>query len=133
MKINNELEFDNLIKSSLTESIQTNLSSSFTTNVMFQINSIKTNSSIIYKPLISKFGWLTIFCLLIIMIFLSEINQTETSSWFNLVNFESMNSKIFSNFSFPKISEIAYYSILFFIVMLLIQLKLLNNYFNRKF
>lgn len=107
----------------------------FTDAVMSQIKALEANSATIYKPLISKTGWVlitaTIFSTILYVVFGSDSNG---SSWLN-----SFDLSVLSNFELPNllsgitIPKTFTYGIVLFGIMLSIQILFLKRHLNKQY
>jgi len=105
----------------------------FVEDVMQSIRATKlVASEIMYKPLISKWGWLLIVGLISIIASLLMYGTSDFTNVFAGVNidvFSWMNSLEFWNYlEIPKLFS---FSFLLFTVLALFQFSMIKNYFNR--
>ena len=105
----------------------------FVANVM---KSVKADPSLVfskvYKPLISKKGWLFIAVIitgLFILTILSNTNNTELIPTFNLSFLNKI--KIINPFENIKFSNVFTFSFVFFAAMVLLQVAVIKSYFNK--
>ena len=101
----------------------------FTSKVMSQILVVEKSKIRYYRPLISAPIWITIFGSLIFLIlyfaFWNESNNSEIDHSY-IVNIPN----IFSDFHFSKNTV---YGILIVPLMILVQIPLLKNYYDKKY
>lgn len=107
----------------------------FTDSVMSQINTLKSSSAIIYKPLISKVGWGIILVIVLGGILFGLFDpDIESLGWLNGVDFSGLPKfEISGLFSGITISKTVTYSILLFGLMLSIQILFLKRHLNKQF
>ncbi|WP_303316140.1 hypothetical protein Q4Q34_12810 [Flavivirga abyssicola] len=135
MKKNADRYLDSLAKKVIKEAPLERPSFNFTVSVMSQVTELSNNSITVYKPLISKKGWIVIsivFFTLIIYMLLGI--QEEPTSWFDSLDLSVLSNNkltsLFSGFSMPKSLT---YAVMLFGLMFCIQIPLLKNHFNQKF
>ncbi len=120
-------DLDKLVETVMTRSKLDMPSSSFTSHVMAEVNSIKTSQVTTYKPLISKTTWVV---LAVILIAISVYSITQTT-----VNEQSLLNNALSRFGnlFElNLSNNIAYVFMLFAVMFLVQLSWLKHYFNKR-
>lgn len=112
----------------------------FTNIVMSQVSALSHKKVIAYKPLISKTGWIFILVgILILVFFVLFGNQTSSSGWLNTMGFSMFSNnamtQVFLNFKIPSftISKTLTYAIVFFGIMVCIQIPFLKHHFNQRF
>lgn len=107
----------------------------FTAHVMAQVEDIKLSASTTYQPLISKRAWIIVFVsVLLFMSYVFWFSKPETSGWLGTLDFSMYNTDKLTNLmSGIHLSKTANYSILLFAVMLLVQIPILKNYFDKRF
>ena len=129
-----EQHLDNLAKKVIKDvSIETP-TSDFTANVMAQIKSVSIESSIAYKPLISKYIWFAIIGVLVALSFYVMTTSGNNESWLSTLEFDLFkNINISESLSEISISKSVVYAIGFLGLMLLIQIPMLKNYHNKLF
>ena len=126
----NDKEIENLIERMMAENTLESPSIDFTSKIMSQVLVAKKSKIKAYKPLISKSTWS--------FIGLSLIGLTTYSvySGSNISNFEIVNlysDKASALFSGIHLSKNILYAILVVPFMILIQIGLLKNYFDKKY
>lgn len=134
MKENEDKSIEKLITKVMQTSTLETPSFDFTTQVMNQVNALNTNKVITYQPLISKKAWAIIFgCFVAFMIYIFMTTSPETTSWMNTLDFsvlfENNTSKLLSRVLFSKTTT---YILVISTVMLLVQLPMLKNYFDKR-
>lgn len=98
----------------------------FTSKIMEQVLMAEKSKVIKYEPLISKPVWYSIFGIILAMISYAFFNGT-TESQFDF-NFQIPNFMPDIHFS-----DTTSYTVLIVAVMILIQIPILKNYFNKRF
>lgn len=131
-KENNQL--DKLVDKVMKQSTLETPSFNFTANVMQHITADSKNRTTVYKPLISKTGWVVlIISILTIMIYILLSGDSQNSSWFDTLDFSMLsNIKIPNLFSGLKVSHTTLYALLLFGIMVCVQIPLLKNYFDKR-
>ncbi|RSK39230.1 hypothetical protein [Mangrovimonas spongiae] len=129
-QIDKQLEefIDNVFENSNLESPSVD----FSIQVMSKIQAINSTNTTTYKPLISRPVWIALG--VIFVTFLSVVfgNATFTqSSWLTFLDF-SIVSRLGNIFPSNQLPSSLVYAILFFGIMLLVQLTWLKNYFNKR-
>ena len=114
---------DDLMKDSLLESP----SPDFTSKVMLKVQASKNESTIIYKPLLSKSFWIILLlCFIGLFVFLFNNESIVSKSRFQFPDFSLGYSVTF------EFSRITIYAVVFSTVFFLIQISLLNKYFTKQ-
>lgn len=134
MKENVDKQLDNFTKKVVKKTSLESPSIHFTSEIMSQVKAFSNNSSTVYKPLISKKTWVFIalgfVTLTIYLIFGAE---TQQSSWFSSLDFSVLqNNKVSNALSGFTMSKTLMYAVMFFGVMLCIQIPVLKNYFDKR-
>ncbi|MFI1772287.1 hypothetical protein [Thalassobellus citreus] len=106
----------------------------FTTSVMSQVEALKSSTTV-YKPLISKTGWIFIITLILALtLYLIFGVETESSSIFSAIDFSVFsNNKITNALTSYTMPKTVMYGIVLFGVMFSIQIPLLKNHFNKRY
>ena len=122
---------DRLMKDSTLEKPSFN----FTDAVMQSVHNIKASYVTEYKPLISKQGWIGIGLAFILIVYVIFTNaSTQESGWLQAINFDRLFDFKFMDSLFSiNVSKTVMYTILLFGVMLLVQIPLLKNHFDKRF
>lgn len=107
----------------------------FTDSVMSRVNALCEKATTVYHPLISKTTWvligLSILALVLYILFFG--NKLESSNLIQSIDFSlfsNINMDVLPSFS---ISKTVTYAILFFGLMVCIQIPLLKNHFDKRF
>lgn len=107
----------------------------FTDAVMSKVNALQDSKATVYEPLISKTSWVLIgFGVLVLVLYILFFGtKTDTSNWIQSIDFS-----IFSNINMDflpslSISKTFTYAVLFFGLMICIQIPLLKNHFDKRF
>lgn len=121
---------ENLIDKMMSEDTLESPSIDFTSKIMTQVLVAEKNKVKIYKPLISKTIWVIIgFSLLALTVYASLFSGTE----YNLGIDKSYTERFSTLFSGIHLSKNILYAILIVPFMILIQIGLLKNYFDKKY
>ena len=126
---------EDLTKKMIKETSIKSPSVDFTLSVMSQVSELKS-SSITYKPLISKWGWLfiTMMSLLLFGYILFTTNSTGSSSILSSLDFSILyKNKLFDTLSNFSMSKTFIYAVVLFGLMFSIQISLLKNHFNKRY
>lgn len=134
MNENADKYLDNLTKKVIKETPLESPSFNFTASVMSQVTELSQDSVTMYKPLISKTGWIVISIVFLALIaYLLFGIQEESSSWFNTLDFSVWsNNKVTNLLSGLSIPKTLTYAVVLFGFMFSIQIPLLKNYFNQR-
>ena len=100
----------------------------FTSKIMAQVSVLEQNKVKEYKPLISKKIWFSIFVVLVAMVFYSIFANNEKTQ-FDI----DFSAKISSLIPTIHVSDVTTYSVLIVTLMVLIQISILKNYFDKRF
>jgi uncharacterized membrane protein len=121
---------ENLIDKMMSEDTLESPSVDFTSKIMTQVLVAEKNKVKIYKPLISKTIWVIIgFSLLALTVYASLFSGTE----YNLGIDKSYTERFSTLFSGIHLSKNILYAVLIVPFMILIQIGLLKNYFDKKY
>ncbi len=122
---------DKLMKESSIEKPSFN----FTDSVMQSVHNIKASHITEYKPLISKQGWIGIgLAFILIMYVIFTNSSSQESGWLQTINFDRLfDFKFMDSLFSMSVSKTVMYTILLFGVMLLVQIPLLKNHFDKRF
>jgi hypothetical protein len=121
---------ENLIDKMMAENTLETPSFDFTSKIMAQVLVAEKSKVKNYKPLISKSIWIIIgFGLLSLAIYASLFSETEN----NLEIGKSYADNVSAFFSGIHISKNILYAILIVPFMILIQIGVLKNYFDKKY
>ena len=133
MEENKNTQLDAFLKKQIQEIPLETPSQNFTSNIMDVLHDETAYSRIQYKPLISKKIWLALVAAIVAVVFIPFQKQeggvlekvTIDFSFLDKVSFSGLLDGI-------SISTTAFYGLLFFAVMILIQITYLKEYVNRK-
>ena len=100
----------------------------FTSKIMAQVSVLEQSKIKEYKPLISKAGWFGIFGSLIAVIAYTFFNGSKESQLD--INFSAEVSSLIPTVHF---SDTTTYAVLIVTLMVLIQIPILKNYFDKRF
>lgn len=121
---------ENLIDKMMSENILESPSSDFTSNIMSQILVAEKSKIKPYKPLISTTTWIFIGAALALLI---AYNVLFSGAENNVEIGKTYTDKIAAIFSGIHISKNVLYVFLIVPVMMLIQIGVLKNYFDKKY
>jgi len=121
---------ENLIDKMMAEDTLESPSIEFTSKIMSQVLVAEKSKTKVYKPLISKTTWIFIG---IALTFLVIYNVYFVGTENNLEIGKSYTDKISAIVSGIHISKTILYAILIVPFMILIQIGLLKNYFDKKY
>ncbi|TDJ06678.1 MAG: hypothetical protein E2O67_03435 [Deltaproteobacteria bacterium] len=135
MKEHTEQHLDKLAKKVMQLSSLESPSLDFTAKIMAKVEASATSSITVYKPLISKSGWLIISILVIggltYGIFSSGL---EGLGWFDNVDYSIIsNNKVTEAISRITFSKTLMYAIGLCGLVFFIQIPMMKHYFNRQF
>ncbi|KFF17914.1 hypothetical protein [Flavobacterium hydatis] len=123
--------YENLVDKVMAETTLQKPSADFTSKIMSQILIAEKNKAIVYKPLISKSVWVLIFGCLIAFVgyAIFGINVKEDDSVVGDLLYSKMEN-ITPLFQFSKNTS---YAVLIVVLMVLIQIPLLKNYYDKRY
>ena len=129
----NDKELNEFTKSVIKEADLETPSANFLQNVMSQIKAESVqNVEVVYKPLISKIGWVFIASIIVLGFFAALYSGSSTSifsdidlSYFNNINF---------NIDFPdfKFSKIFTFSVMVLAAMVLVQVYGIRHFYSKE-
>lgn len=123
-------DIENLIDKMMSETTLDSPSIDFTSKVMAQVLVVEKSKAMVYKPLISKFTWFVIgLALIALVVYPSFFAGTDS----NIEIGKTYADKVTALFSGVHFSENVLYALLVIPFMMLIQLGLLKNYFDKKY
>lgn len=134
MKDNAEKHIDKIVGKIIKDSKIESPSQDFTIKIMSKVEVISSNEVTTYRPLISKHFFIGFIIFVTVFSgFVVSVNTSETESWFSMINFRALSNNIVTKtLTSIKIPSTVLYSIVFFGVMLFIQIPLLKYYFNKR-
>ncbi|QFZ55027.1 hypothetical protein FEZ18_09590 [Oceanihabitans sp. IOP_32] len=134
MKENANKHLDNFTKKIIQKASLEHPSIHFTSEIMSQVTTLHSNQATVYKPLISKKLWVLMALGFILLCFYFVLGaEKQEESWFRALDFSVLSKNKFANvFSDFTISETLKYGLLFFGLMLCIQILFLKNYFDKR-
>lgn len=134
MKDDKKQELERLVDKMMKHDSLQKPSDDFTVNIMDQVEALKASKSIAYKPLISKPVWVLIgLGVLAIVGYAITGTTTPESSWMPEWNWNSLYNNSFTNtLSKIKFSSVTMYGVVFFALMLGIQIPLLKRQHDKK-
>lgn len=126
-------QMDNLVKKVIVKASLDTPSFDFTAQIMTQVVAKKQSESTIYKPLISRTVWITIFVGFAVLIAYSFFGmQQESQNW--KLDFDGLtDNTIFNKFSKITVAKTVLYALVSLSVMILIQVSVLKDYLDKRF
>jgi hypothetical protein len=124
--------YENLVDKVMAESTLLKPSADFTSKIMSQILIAEKSKRVVYKPLISKPVWFVIFGCLIAFVGYTIFTGNQTSQYSSDLN-GSYYSKIDNLFPVFQLSSNTSYAVLIVTLMVLIQIPLLKNYYDKRY
>lgn len=133
MEENKNTQLDAFLKKQLQGIPRETPSQNFTANIMDILNDEKVSVKIQYKPLISKKVWLAVATIIVAVILIPFQKQEGGLLEKVVIDFSFMNKLSFSGLlDGVTVSNTAFYGLLLFAVMILVQITYLKQYVNRK-
>ena len=126
----NDKNIENLIDKMMAENTLESPSMDFTSKIMSQVLVAEKNKTKVYKPLISKTTWVIIGLSLLALTGYSVFVNNDLSNIEMVQLYSDKASTLFSGIHFSKN---ILYAILIVPFMILIQIGLLKNYFDKKY
>lgn len=121
---------ENLIDKMMTENILESPSIDFTSKIMSQVLIVEKSKIKAYKPLIPKSTWIFIGTCLIAMTIYCIYSGNNISNFEIVKSYSDQTSALFSGIHFSKN---ILYAILIVPFMILIQIGVLKNYFDKRY
>lgn len=139
MNANSDKKLEKLVDKIMKDAKLDSPSFDFTNKVMSKVNALNSNSVTVYKPLISKTGWLIIcIILLALTVYIATVTETNSTGFLSALDFSVLrNNKIvhiMQGFELPGItlSKSLIYSLFFLGIMVCVQIPLLKHHFNKR-
>jgi hypothetical protein len=134
MKENEDKHIEKLITKVMQTSTLETPSFDFTSQVMTQLEALENNKATTYQPLISKKVWAVIFgCFAAFVAYIFMTTSKDTTSWTNALDFSMLfNNDISKLLSGVVFSKTTTYVLMISTVMMLVQLPMLKNYFDKR-
>ncbi|WP_337968024.1 hypothetical protein [uncultured Flavobacterium sp.] len=126
----NDKEIENLIEKMMSENTLESPSFDFTSKIMSQVLIAEQSKIKAYKPLISKATWIFIGMSLIALTFYSIYSNNGISNFGIDKTYSDKASALLSGIHFSKN---ILYALLIVPFMVLIQIGVLKNYFDKKY
>lgn len=105
----------------------------FTKNLMAKIEAQSSTSSIVYKPLISKVGWVCIILVLSAVSIYLSLSGSNDTMLFNTIDYSGLTKhRISELFSGITISKTVVYAIGFFGLVWCIQIQIMKHVLNKR-
>lgn len=121
-----------IVKKAIRTSNLESPSSDFTNHIMAHVRPKST--AIVYRPLISRTGWILIFGSVITFVVFSYLNLgVDTNEWFQNIDLHSILTNGVANFfSKLKFDQITSYAMLVCGIMLCAQIPILKHFMDKK-
>lgn len=104
----------------------------FTDKVISKLEAISNSTATVYKPLISKLGWVFIIGSFLALVAYVYFKEPEVNKgWFHKIGWFNSSLNSMTNVSF-NFSVTAMYAFAFLAIMIVIQVPLLKYYFNKR-
>ncbi|MFV0571451.1 MAG: hypothetical protein ACK5M1_03340 [Xanthomarina gelatinilytica] len=134
MKERENKQLEKLVEDVMKQSALESPSYNFTANVMQHITAGSKSTTTVYKPLISKTGWIVLaLCVLTVMIYMLLSGDSQNRGWFHSVDFSMLSSiKMPILVSGLNVSHTTLYALLFLGIMVCVQIPILKNYFDKR-
>lgn len=126
----NDKEIENLIERMMTDTNLESPSFDFTSQIMSQVLVTEKNKINAYSPLISKTTWVFLGISLIVLTAYSIFINNDMSNFEITKTYSDKASNLFLEINFPKN---ILYPLLIVPFMILIQIGILKNYFDKKY
>lgn len=126
---------DQLVEKMMKDTSLESPSSNFTNTIMSQVEVIANSDITTYKPLISKRAWLILGSVVLLVILYSLFAEHTTEEGITFINnFKvSAKNKFTSIISHLNFSKTITYTMGLFAMMLLLQIPLLKDHYNKRF
>jgi hypothetical protein len=124
--------YENLVDKVMAEGTLQKPSADFTSKIMSQILIAEKSKRVVYKPLISKPVWFVIFGCLIAFVGYTIFTGNQTSQYSSDLS-GLYYSKIDNLFPVFQLSSNTSYAVLIVTLMVLIQIPLLKNYYDKRY
>lgn len=133
MQEHTEQQLDKLAKKMMASSKRETPSMDFTANVMKSIEQVSIGETLVYKPLISKKGWLGILVVIIGITTFLMLDNVEGVSWFDKVDLSAIsNNKLQDALSGIVISKTLTYAIGLCGLLFFVQVPLMKYLMNKR-
>ncbi|KQB38747.1 hypothetical protein [Flavobacterium aquidurense] len=126
----NDKEIENLIEKMMRQNTLESPSIDFTSKIMSQVLVAEKSKIKVYKPLISTATWIFIAMVLIALTAYAVYSNNDASNFEIAKTYSDKASELFSGIHFSKS---ILYSLLIVPFMILVQIGVLKNYFDKKY
>lgn len=132
MKENADRLLERIVEKAVKSSGIESPSDNFTSMVMVHVQA--KGSVTVYKPLISKTGWLVIAtCVIAFMVYFYIISGVESNDWFKKIDFSVLsNNRLTLFFSNLKLTQVTFYAMLACGLMLCAQIPILKYFIDKR-
>lgn len=129
----NDNGIEKLIEKMMAEEKLQSPSIDFTSKIMAEVLILEEKKRTVYKPLISKSVWISVgMALAFLVIYISLFSVSENNFKIDIIE-KSYYDKITGIFSGIHFSKNILYAILIVPFMILVQVGVLKNYFDKKY
>lgn len=136
MKEKEDKNIEQFIQIIIKETSLESPSPDFTSKVMANVLALEKTKATVYKPLISKTGWIFIFGGIIATIVYLVLNEDAIRSgsqpWWVFGAGAKNFIKTFSDLQLFRVSQLTINVILLATILMIIQITLLKNYFDKR-
>ena len=134
MKDNLDKHIEKLVDKAMKHSVLESPSADYTNVVMERVNALGKISVTTYRPLFSKPMWIALFAIAVVMVSYIVFGAgVSESSWFDTIDLSVITETKLSNaLSGFEVSKTVVYAIVFFGLMLFIQVPILKKYFDNR-
>lgn len=133
MQEHTEQQLDKLARKMIVSSKHVSPSMDFTANVMKSIEQVNIGETLVYKPLISKKGWLGILIVTIGLTAFLFLGNIEGVSWFDKLDLSVISNNKFQNLmSGIVISKTLTYAIGLCGILFFVQIPLMKYLMNKR-
>jgi hypothetical protein len=134
MKNREDKNIEKLVESIMTETSVESPSIDFIAKVMSGVFAVEKKKSLVYKPVISKWGWLIIFGTVVFLFAFLILGNPQNASTGDSFNFAIFNfEKFLKPFYEIQISSMTANVLLAATIMIFVQIFFLKNYLNKRF
>ena len=124
--------YENLVDKVMAEGTMQKPSADFTSRVMSQVLVLQKTKRIVYKPLISKSVWVVIFGSLVV--FIGYVVFAPDKAVGSDLSISTLcYSKIDNLIPVIQFSKNTSYAVLIVVLMVLVQISILKNYYDKKY
>lgn len=134
MKTPEDKNLEKIIDKVMNDSFLETPSPDFTSKVMSKVIALKTSEATTYKPLISKTTWFIIFSAVMVLFgYIILKGDVQTPNYFGIDLSFKFDYKLMDLFPAIKLSKTAMYATLILLIMMMIEIPLLKNHFEKQY